>query len=95
MLKYLRLAALAEGVSFLLFAVTVPLKYSLGILWPNKIVGMVHGIVFLAYVALVATVALQFRWKLKTIVLAMIASLLPFGTFVADRYIFSLAGRDN
>ena len=36
--------AFLEGTSFLiLLFVCVPLRYGLGILWPNKVMGMAHG----------------------------------------------------
>ena len=37
-----RIVAVSEGYSYLAFAATMPLKYGLGILWPNKIVGATH-----------------------------------------------------
>lgn len=49
----LRLCALLEGISYLLFALTMPLKYMYDIKTPNKIVGMIHGGLFIAYVLLV------------------------------------------
>lgn len=49
----LRLSALIEGISYLLFGLTMPLKYMYGINWPNKIIGMIHGGLFIAYVLLV------------------------------------------
>ncbi|MEJ6566839.1 MAG: DUF3817 domain-containing protein, partial [Flavobacteriales bacterium] len=37
--------ALLEGASFiLLLFICMPLKYGAGILWPNKIMGMAHGV---------------------------------------------------
>lgn len=83
-----RLVAISEGISYLLFAITMPLKYSLGIPEPNKIVGLAHGILFIAYIVMCAQMAYLFKWNLKTVFIAMIASLIPFGTFYADAKIF-------
>jgi len=49
MIKVLRLVAIAEGISYLAFALTMPLKYGWNIEMPNKIVGSVHGFLFVFY----------------------------------------------
>jgi integral membrane protein len=88
-LGQLRILAIAEGISYLLlFALTMPLKKIYGIEWPNKLVGYAHGFLFIAYCLLVLQVGKQLKWNFKTIFLAGIASLLPFGTFVADAKLF-------
>jgi len=84
----LRIVAILEGISFLSFLITMPLKYMMQITAPNKIVGMGHGILFIAYVFLVFWASTETKWDLKTKFWAYIASLLPFGTFVADAKIF-------
>jgi integral membrane protein len=88
-LGQLRILAIAEGVSFLLFSLTMPLKYVYNIHSPNKIVGMGHGLLFIAYVLWVLLVAREKSWNRRTIFWAMLASLLPFGTFVADSKLFN------
>lgn len=87
-LQLFRFCAIAEGISYLLFAITMPLKYGLDITTPNKVVGMAHGVLFILYIVLCLWVAVLLRWGLKTTVLGLIASLLPFGTFYADAKIF-------
>ena len=49
-LTILKKVAILEGISYLLFAVTVPLKRIYDYHWPNKIVGMSHGILFILYI---------------------------------------------
>lgn len=87
-LGQLRFLAVAEGISYLLFALTMPIKYMLNNPIPNKIVGMAHGILFIAYCLWVLIVGKEKKWNFKLIFLAGFASLLPFGTFVADSKIF-------
>ncbi len=87
-LGVLRIVAILEGVSFLSFLITMPLKYLMKIEEPNKIVGMGHGILFIAYVFLVFWASTEAKWSVKTKIWAYVASLLPFGTFVADAKIF-------
>ena len=84
----LRVLAIAECISYLLLALTMPLKYNYDYPMPNKIVGMAHGVLFIAYCVWVIVVANDKKWNFKTTFLAGIASLLPFGTFIADAKIF-------
>lgn len=84
----LRLIGFMEGCSFLLFGLTMPLKYMMQMPLPNQIVGMVHGILFIAYVLMVFIVAREKQWSAATQFWAYLASLLPFGTFVVDAKIF-------
>ena len=83
-----RLVAFLEGCSYLLLAVTMPLKYNLGMKMPNYIVGMAHGVLFIAYIVLLIQVSVQYKWSFKKIVLSFIAALLPFGTFYAAKKIY-------
>jgi integral membrane protein len=87
-LGFLRVLALAEGISYLLFALTMPIKYMLNNPLPNKIVGAAHGALFIAYCLWVLIVGLQKKWNFTTLLLAGFASLIPFGTFIADAKIF-------
>lgn len=84
----LRLFAVLEGISYLLFAITMPLKYGLDIPEPNFYVGMAHGWLFIIYIILCFQNSYIHKWDLKTSALALVASLIPFGTFYADAKIF-------
>ena len=86
LLAFFRWIALAEGVSLLSFAITMPLKYQLLIFWPNQVVGMIHGLLFLLYVITVCWITFKFNWRFIDFFLVFIASFLPFGTFVMERY---------
>ena len=84
----LRIFAILEGVSYLLLGLTMPLKYYYEMGMPNKIVGMAHGILFIMYCILVFVVNKEQKWSFSTNLWAYLASLIPFGTFVADAKIF-------
>ncbi|WP_306643364.1 DUF3817 domain-containing protein [Sanyastnella coralliicola] len=84
----LRLIAILEGISYLLFAITMPLKYVWEITEPNMIVGMAHGWLFLIYIVLAIESIVAYKWKFKQIALTFVASILPFGTFYADHKLF-------
>jgi integral membrane protein len=85
----LRLLAWLEGISFLLLlGVSMPLKYFYAMPAPNMVIGMIHGILFLAYCAWVFIVKSEDKWSMSKTSWALLASLLPFGTFVADLKLF-------
>ncbi|NRB63152.1 MAG: DUF3817 domain-containing protein [Saprospiraceae bacterium] len=88
LLQTLRVTAILEGISYLLFAVTVPLKYIYNITEPNFIVGTAHGFLFILYVLAVGWCALRFRWSFRNTFLSGLASLVPFGTFIMDQRFF-------
>lgn len=75
-----RIVAFWEGISYLLLLfVAMPLKYGLGMDAAVRVVGMAHGVLFIAYVA-----TLWLAWsRLGTTrgVQAFVLSLVPFGTF--------------
>ncbi len=86
----LRIIAFAEGVSFLLILfVTMPLKYGLAMNGPNRVIGMAHGLLFVLYVFLVIQVSIMQSWNFKKVFLALLASIIPFGTFWADKKLFT------
>lgn len=85
----LRLLALLEGISYLLFAITMPLKYKLDIREPNFYVGLIHGWLFILYGIFCLQNIYIHKWGVKTSFIALIASLIPFGTFYADFRIFN------
>jgi len=88
-LKSLRLIGFLEGISYLLLlGIAMPLKYLADM--PQFIypIGMAHGVLFVLYVLLVLLNWYQLKWKFSKAFFAGIASLLPFGTFVADKKLF-------
>jgi len=77
-----------EGYSYLLLLfVAMPMKYALGIAIATKIVGMIHGILFITFLILLATASKEAQFKTKDIALFFIASLIPFGTFYTKKKI--------
>ena len=88
-IKRLRVIALVEGVSLLaILFITMPLKYLMDMPQPNYVLGMLHGVFFIAYVAFVIQAESVFKWGSKNTLLALAASVIPFGTFWADKKIF-------
>jgi integral membrane protein len=84
----LRIVAFIEGCSYLLLGFTMILKYKFSMPQPNYIVGLAHGILFVLYIVLLLQVSFLHRWSIIKILMAFLASLIPFGTFYADKVLF-------
>lgn len=87
--KALRYIAMGEGISLiLLLFVAMPLKYIWN--WPAavQVVGMAHGLLFIAYVFMLLLVGIPAKWSYKVLAICFIASFLPFGTFYVDKRYF-------
>jgi len=85
-----RAISLAEGVSYLvLLGIAMPLKYAAGVPSAVRIVGMLHGVLFVAFVVGLAAAAKAEAWRLRSLTIAMIAALVPFGALWLERRIRS------
>lgn len=82
----LRTAGFLEGMSYiLLLGVAMPLKYIAGAPLGVRIVGSLHGALFLIYVLLGLRAAKIYKWPAIRVFYLFLASVLPFGPFVFDR----------
>jgi integral membrane protein len=83
-----RMTALAEGSSFLvLLCIAMPMKYVMGMPRVVTVVGAIHGILFLLYVGQLAKLRTTYQWDNRFSFFAFLASLLPFGPFMFDKYL--------
>lgn len=88
MLKFFKVVAILEGISYLaLFSNMLFIK-------PNNIdlyksllypIGMSHGILFIGYVLLAFVLRKPQNWDFKTFSVIQLASLIPFGTFYVEK----------
>ena len=86
MIKIFRLTALLEGISYiLLLFIARPIKYLLDDPTYVKLLGMPHGILFVAYIAFSILGKYRFNWNYKEFLIISGASLFPFGTFYVDK----------
>ncbi len=82
----LRRIGIAEGISLLvLLFVAMPLKYFGERPEAVKIVGWIHGVLFILFMYTAYVVSERQKWPFKKLFLAFVAAFLPFGTFVFDR----------
>jgi len=81
----LRVVAFIEGCSFLLLlGVAMPLKYFAGLPLAVRIVGSIHGGLFLLFCVALLQAMLAARWSMLRAGIVFASSLVPFGTFAID-----------
>lgn len=78
--------ARAEVITWTLLLIGMWLKYltratDLGV----RVSGLAHGVVFLAYVLAVLVLWVDQRWRLREVVAALAAGVVPFATLWAER----------
>lgn len=85
-LGLLRIVAIVEGVSLLvLLFIAMPLKYQYGNTEIVPVVGMTHGILFIAFMACAVLVSQRKAWSDKFFMMLVLSSMVPFATFFMDR----------
>lgn len=85
----LRIIGFLEGVSLLVLVfVAVPLKYMAHNPSLSRIMGPVHGALFLLFIFNALSVGVEQQWKFRTTTWkVLLACVVPFGTFYIDRRI--------
>ncbi len=85
-IKILRFTGITEGISFLvLLLIAMPMKYYLGLPLAVKVVGWMHGVLFILYILAVLLAIRIMSWNWFALLVALGASLIPFGTFYLDK----------
>ena len=81
-----RIVALLEGVSYiLLLFVATPIKYAMNDPQYVKLLGMPHGLLFIAYLAMAITIKPSLKWNHRQFMIVLLAAIIPFGTFYVDK----------
>lgn len=81
----LRRAGIAEGISFLvLLGVAMPLKYAFDMPMAVRIVGSLHGLLFVGFLALLSHAGIKRDWSPLTSLGYLAASVVPFGFLLVD-----------
>lgn len=85
----MRTVGIWEGISFLLLLfVAMPLKYFAGFPKAVSVVGMIHGVLVVAFIYTIINAIMSSGLSVKKGIIAFLASLLPFGTFFLDKLVF-------
>jgi len=81
-----RVVSILEGVSYiLLLFIATPIKYLSDDPSYVKLLGMPHGLLFVAYIVLAFLIKGSLKWDTKTFLIVLAASIIPFGTFYIDK----------
>ena len=87
--SHLRWSGLIEGTSYLLLLfIAMPLKYFAGKPAAVEIIGMAHGVLFIWYIISVVWTKISENLTQRQTFFSLLASLIPFGTYYADKKIF-------
>ena len=86
MIRFLRPLSFIEGSSLLiLLFIAMPIKYILGNPHVVRVVGMAHGLLFIALVATIIVVARKEHWAKGLLFFALVSSTVPFGMVFLER----------
>lgn len=81
----LRLASLLDGISFLiLLGIAMPLKYMAGMPMAVRIVGSVHGFLWIALCLLLLLALLKKKLSFAWCVIVFVGALVPLMPFLLD-----------
>ncbi|MBL7952901.1 MAG: DUF3817 domain-containing protein [Flavobacteriales bacterium] len=85
-IRRFRSVAIAEGWSFLiLLFIAMPLKHFADMPLAVKVVGWIHGGLFIWFWIAAVPLFTKLKWELDRVIGLGLASLLPFGTFIMER----------
>lgn len=83
---YFRKIGYLEGASLLiLLFIAMPLKHIYGYPYPVRVIGSIHGALFILYVGMLAYISSENNWPTKKSMQGFLGAVLPFGTFYFDR----------
>ncbi|WP_313808411.1 DUF3817 domain-containing protein [Flavobacterium sp.] len=88
MMRLFKIVAFLEGISLLvLFGNMLFIKPTNPELYKTLLfpVGMTHGLLFIAYIALATMFKIEENWSWKKYAMVCVASVLPFGTFYVEK----------
>jgi integral membrane protein len=86
-IRTLRYVALSEATSFLVLLVATYIKYAQDSPAGVRIMGPVHGALFLAYVIVALSVRRTAGWSNRATLGVLVGAVLPFGGYVVDRWL--------
>ena len=86
MKTFFRIISFLEGTSYLLLLfIATPIKYFQDDPQYVKMLGMPHGLLFIAYLVIAYLIKDEMQWDNKTFLNVLLASIIPFGTFYIDK----------
>ena len=81
-----RVLAYVVGVMLLvLVLVAIPLRYAFEVPEVSRVVSPIHGFLYIVYLVAAFDLALKARFTAKGTILVLLAAVVPFVSFVAER----------
>ena len=65
--------------------IAMPLKYGLGLPQMVKVLGMAHGVLFMAFVIALALAMVAQKWSVTRAIVLLVASMVPLGAVWIER----------
>lgn len=85
LVRSVRYVGLLEGLSYLvLLFIAMPLKYALGLPTAVRVVGAIHGALFVLLGSLIGSALFEGALTKKEAAMVALASLVPFGPLFVD-----------
>jgi integral membrane protein len=86
MVKLFKVLCVAEALSLLtLFFIAMPMKYIGHDPHPVRVVGMIHGVLFVAYMCVALVLSSEDHWPKKLLLICALLASVPLGTFVFEK----------
>jgi integral membrane protein len=83
-IRNFRYLALAEAISFLALIVFSVIKHSGGPEAGEQVLGPIHGLLFIGYIAMALGLRAAAGWSAKVTFWILVGAVMPFGGFVVD-----------
>ncbi len=83
-LKTFRYVALAEATSFIALLIAAIVKRTDGGAVGVRILGPIHGLLFISYVVVALSIRSDQNWSGKVTFWILVGAVLPFGGYVVD-----------
>ncbi len=81
-----RIISAIEGLSYLLLVfIAMPIKYIGENPYPVKILGMIHGVLFIIFMISLFEVKIKEKWNTGLMFQLFVLSLIPFGALLIER----------
>jgi integral membrane protein len=86
LLRY-RISAFVVGVGLLILCLAIVLKYGFEMNWAVAVWGPIHGVLYIAYVLLTFDLAYKAHWKLRNLLMILLAGVVPVLSFYAEHWV--------
>ena len=81
-----RIISAIEGLSYLLLMfIAMPIKYIGENPYPVKVLGMIHGVLFIIFMISLFEAKIKQKWDTGFMFQLFVLSLIPFGVFIIEK----------